>query len=385
MKSCCLVRRKQAVALKTPHSKVIKVLNPQLRFTPAALNKISRNADRWNLVRPRALDPSYPAHPVHPCELFGGPGVWRGARFRANVAPMREKVYPDFDAAVADIPDGASIMLAGFAGPGTARNLIAALFRQGAKGLTLISNTPGRWQDDRIDSGVLVKEGRVARIHAAFTASPHPSVPSPFTDLYEAGKIEAELMPQGTLAERIRAAGCGHRRVLHAHRRRHGDGGGQGDARLRRQGVRDGDRAPRRLRLRPRAPRRPLRQPAVPPHAAQLRPRHGARREDDHRRGRRAGRRGGRHRTPTTSTRPACSWTASSSSRRTAYRRSRPSDERTPHSRTLGFTLTLALSHQGCGDQTPHNRVPMPRARARNQAPCMAAVAGITAQARECT
>ena len=122
---------------------------------------------------------------------------------------MREKVYPDFDAAVADIPDGASIMLSGFAGPGTARNLIAALFRQGAKNLTLISNTPGRWQDDRIDSGVLVKEGRVARIHAAFTASPHPSVPSPFTDLYEAGKIEAELMPQGTLAERIRAAGAG--------------------------------------------------------------------------------------------------------------------------------------------------------------------------------
>ena len=72
---------------------------------------------------------------------------------------MRDKVYADFDAAVADIPDGASIMLSGFAGPGTARNLIAALHRQGAKGLTLISNTPGRWQDDRIDSGVLVKDG----------------------------------------------------------------------------------------------------------------------------------------------------------------------------------------------------------------------------------
>ena len=152
------------MALKTPHSKVIKVLNPQVRFTPAALNKISRNADRWNLVRPRALDPSYPAHPVHPCELFGGPGVWRAAPFRANVGPMREKVYPDFDAAVADIPDGASIMLSGFAGPGTARNLIAALFRQGAKNLTLISNTPGRWQDGRVDSGVLVKEGRVAKV-----------------------------------------------------------------------------------------------------------------------------------------------------------------------------------------------------------------------------
>ena len=51
---------------------------------------------------------------------------------------------PNFDAAVADIPDGASIMLSGFAGPGTPRNLIAALFRQGAKELTFISNTPAR-------------------------------------------------------------------------------------------------------------------------------------------------------------------------------------------------------------------------------------------------
>ncbi len=134
---------------------------------------------------------------------------WRAARFRANVPAMREKVYPNFDAAVADVPDGASIMLSGFAGPGTARNLIVALLRQGAKDLTIIANTPGRWQDDRIDGGALVRNGRVAVVRAAFTASPHPSVPSPFTDLYEAGKIEAELMPQGTLAERIRAAGAG--------------------------------------------------------------------------------------------------------------------------------------------------------------------------------
>ena len=122
---------------------------------------------------------------------------------------MREKVCASFDDAVADVPDGASVMLSGFAGPGTARNLIAALLRQGASGLTLIANTPGRWQDTRIDVGALVSAGRVAMVRAAFTASPHPSVSSPFTDLYEAGKIEAELMPQGTLAERIRAAGAG--------------------------------------------------------------------------------------------------------------------------------------------------------------------------------
>ena len=56
---------------------------------------------------------------------------------------MRNKTYDTFDAAVADIPDGATIMFSGFAGPGTPRNLIAALHRQGAKGLTTISNTPG--------------------------------------------------------------------------------------------------------------------------------------------------------------------------------------------------------------------------------------------------
>ncbi len=122
---------------------------------------------------------------------------------------MREKAYSSFDAAVADVPDGASVMLSGFGGPGTARNLIAALLRQGAKSLTIIANTPGRWQDNRIDGGALVRSGQVAVVRAAFTASPHPSVASPFTDLYEAGEIEAELMPQGTLAERIRAAGAG--------------------------------------------------------------------------------------------------------------------------------------------------------------------------------
>ena len=139
---------------------------------------------------------------------------------------MSGKVYESFDDAVADIPDGASIMLSGFGGPGTARNLIAALLRQGAKELTLIANTPGRWQDERTDGGVLVRNGRVAVVRAAFTASPHPSIVTPFAELYDAGKIEAELMPQGTLAERIRAGGRGHSRFLHANGGGHRDGRG---------------------------------------------------------------------------------------------------------------------------------------------------------------
>ena len=123
---------------------------------------------------------------------------------------MKNKVFDSFDAAVADIPDGARIMFSGFAGPGTPRNLIAALGRQGAKNLTAITNAPGRWGDsDRIDLSLLIEARQVAMIHAAFTAATHPSAKLPFTDLYEAGEIDAELMPQGTLAERIRAAGAG--------------------------------------------------------------------------------------------------------------------------------------------------------------------------------
>ena len=137
------------------------------------------------------------------------PLLWRQRPISDNVSGVSGKVYESFDDAVADIPDGASIMLSGFGGPGTARNLIAALLRQGAKELTLIANTPGRWQDERIDGGVLVRNGRVAVVRAAFTASPHPSIVTPFAELYDAGKIEAELMPQGTLAERIRAGGAG--------------------------------------------------------------------------------------------------------------------------------------------------------------------------------
>lgn len=122
---------------------------------------------------------------------------------------MKTQFLESFDDAVADIPDGASIMFSGFAGPGTPRNLIAALLRHGAKDLTAIANTPGRWNDPRMDIGQLVEAGQIGRVIAAFTASPHPSMRSPFIDQYEAGKIEAELLPQGTLAERIRAAGAG--------------------------------------------------------------------------------------------------------------------------------------------------------------------------------
>ncbi len=121
---------------------------------------------------------------------------------------MKSKVSLSFDQMVADIPDGATIMFPGFAGPGTPRNLIAALLRQGAKNLTGITNRAGI-PDGQVDLGLLVSARRFRKMICAFTASPHPSTVTPFDQLYQAGEIEAELVPQGTLAERIRASGAG--------------------------------------------------------------------------------------------------------------------------------------------------------------------------------
>ena len=121
---------------------------------------------------------------------------------------MKNKIYPTFDAAVADIPDGAVIMFADFGGLGAPQNLIAALHRQGAKRLTGISNEHGG-TDGRVDVGTLIAAGQVDKMICSITAPTHPSRVTPFVELYNAGQIDAELVPQGTLAERIRAAAAG--------------------------------------------------------------------------------------------------------------------------------------------------------------------------------
>ena len=121
---------------------------------------------------------------------------------------MRNKICQNFDDAVVDIPDGATIMFADFGGVGAPQNLIAALNRQGARGLTGISNTHGG-TDGRMDVGTLVEAGQVRKMICAFTAPTHPSQMTPFARMYNDGEIEAELVPQGTLAERIRSAGAG--------------------------------------------------------------------------------------------------------------------------------------------------------------------------------
>ena len=129
------------------------------------------------------------------------------------------KIVQSFGDAVADIPNGATLMIDGFAGPGgTPQNLIRALRDHGASDLTIISNTAGLASvigfgtipgDRPIDIGILVENEQVRKIIASFPVSPSPSRPTAFETAYREGKIELEVVPQGTLAERIRAGGAG--------------------------------------------------------------------------------------------------------------------------------------------------------------------------------
>ena len=96
-------------------------------------------------------------------------------------------------------------MFPGFGGVGLPRNLIAALHRQGAKDLTGVSNNAGAL-DDKVDVGTLVEAGQMKKMICAFTAATHPSRITPFVQMYNNDEIDAELVPQGTLAERMRAA-----------------------------------------------------------------------------------------------------------------------------------------------------------------------------------
>ena len=129
------------------------------------------------------------------------------------------KTLPTFAAAVADIPDGATLMIDGFAGPGgTPQNLIRALRERGSRELTIVSNTAGLASvigfgtipgDTPTDIGVLIENSQVRKIIASFPVSPSPSRPTAFELAYREGRVELEVAPQGTLAERIRAGGAG--------------------------------------------------------------------------------------------------------------------------------------------------------------------------------
>jgi 3-oxoadipate CoA-transferase alpha subunit len=116
---------------------------------------------------------------------------------------MVNKLFASPEAALADVPDAATIMLGGFGNAGMPAELIDALIAQGARELTIVNNNAGN-----ADTGLaaLLKAKRVRKIFCSF---PRQADSWHFDALYRAGEIELELVPQGTLAERIRAAGAG--------------------------------------------------------------------------------------------------------------------------------------------------------------------------------
>ncbi|OLP42300.1 3-oxoacid CoA-transferase subunit A [Rhizobium oryziradicis] len=105
--------------------------------------------------------------------------------------------------AVAEIFDGATVMIGGFGGSGAPIELIHALIDKRPKNLTVINNNAG---NGRIGIAAMIDAGLVKKMICSF---PRSSDPRAFTDRYLAGEIELELVPQGTLAERIRAGGAG--------------------------------------------------------------------------------------------------------------------------------------------------------------------------------
>jgi 3-oxoadipate CoA-transferase alpha subunit len=132
------------------------------------------------------------------------------------------KVVNSFAEAIEDVFDGAVILMGGF-GPanGTPSNLLRALLKQGAKRLTLVANTPGYGRDkpdaqpfrktppNYDDGGLLIQSGQVIKVICAFPGTNRPGMTSPLHEKAAAGELEVEMVPQGTLAERIRAAKAG--------------------------------------------------------------------------------------------------------------------------------------------------------------------------------
>lgn len=116
---------------------------------------------------------------------------------------MINKIVASLSDAVADIRDGATIMIGGFGTAGMPSELIDALIAQGAKDLTIVNNNAGNGD---IGLAALLKTKRVRKIICSFPRQTDSYV---FDALYRAHEIELELVPQGNLAERIRAAGAG--------------------------------------------------------------------------------------------------------------------------------------------------------------------------------
>ena len=116
---------------------------------------------------------------------------------------MIDKQVQSVAEAVADIRDGAAVMISGFGEAGSPIELIHALIDQGARDLVVINNNAG---NGHVGLAALIASGRVRKVICSYPRSTNSEV---FQRLYREGRIELELVPQGTLAERIRAGGAG--------------------------------------------------------------------------------------------------------------------------------------------------------------------------------
>ncbi len=143
----------------------------------------------------------------------------REMTFDVPTLPWPNKVYASAAEALRDVPDGAIVNVDGFGGPGgMAHYLMTGLRDQGAKGLTIISNTAGIARVVRfgapegvtpIDHTILVENGQIAKAIASYPVSPSINRPSAFERAYQEGESTLEVSPQGTLAERLRSGGAG--------------------------------------------------------------------------------------------------------------------------------------------------------------------------------
>ena len=146
-------------------------------------------------------------------------GNLREMTFDVPVLAWPSKVYESAAEAVADIADGSVVNVDGFGGPGgMAHYLMAALRDQGARGLTMISNTAGIARVARfgapegvtpIDHTILIENGQISHAIATYPVSPSINRPSAFERAFAAGESTLEVSPQGTLAERLRSGGAG--------------------------------------------------------------------------------------------------------------------------------------------------------------------------------
>ena len=116
---------------------------------------------------------------------------------------MIDKIVPDMDAALAGVADGSTILVGGFGSVGQPNALIEALIDRGIRDLTIVANNSG---GGVVGLAHMMQCGCVRRLICSFPRASNSTV---FEELYRAGKIELEIVPQGTMAERMRAAGAG--------------------------------------------------------------------------------------------------------------------------------------------------------------------------------